>query len=64
MINNKIIASKGQLYKTMIKNKFYKLQNRILVKRCKKLPYNCIMSARSLVLRICFIQGLINSWLR
>jgi hypothetical protein len=57
-------GSKTQGSKTMLKNKFCELKNRIFCRGCKKLLCDFIMNTRSPILRICLIQGLISAWFR
>jgi len=48
----------------MLKDKFCKLKNRILLKGSRKLPCDLIMNVRSRILRVCLIQSLLSSWFR
>ena len=57
-------ASKTKASKTMFKDKFCKLENRIFLRGCRKLLYDFIMNVRSTISRICLIQSLISGWFR
>jgi hypothetical protein len=56
--------TKSQTSKTMQKDKFCELENRIFLKGCNKLLHDFIMNTRGTISRICHIQSLISSWFR
>jgi hypothetical protein len=57
-------AGDTDVSKTMLKDKFCKLENRIFLRGCRKLFPNFIMNIRSTISRICLIQSLIFGWFR